>query len=330
MAFVQTSGVDFTLNGQIWRPFGGATYGYYGSNAAFANRVSAATSAGYNILRYINFLQTLPYPTLYDSAAGSEFNETVWSKVDYGLDQAKQAGIKILLDLSDIQGVSDVRGYTFGDANHLALYQSFVNWLAVRVNTVNGRVYKDDDTIAIFAISGEVGQAGAIGSTTNYDTYHVIGGYMKTAGFQQIIHPGGQKPEQNLSASYGHTNYSPGDYLSSPNIDCISVHPYYTQQNMLDLHPELQSYSIANNKPWFIEEFGYLGSEKDIVSSFRFMYKKGFKYGSAGHLFWNFDNSGRDGYGYAGYEVSPYLPELYQLTRIYAKTTAYSPRLMVI
>lgn len=321
MAFVQTSGVNFTLDGQRWVPIGGATYGYYGSNAAFANRVAAARVVGFNILRYINYARTGEYPDYYDPTAGAEFNETIWARMDYGVDQARLAGIKILIDLSEIQGFSDARGYTFGDVNHLLLYKNFVEWLAVRVNTVNGRLWKNDDAIAIFAISGEVGQQGAVGSTTNYDTYHAIGGYMKAAGFQQLIHPGGQKPEQNVDASYGHTNYSAGNYLDSPNLDCISTHPYYTQQNMIDLFPEMQSYSIAKNKPWFIEEFGYT-SNNDITRAalYKFVFNEGFKRGSAGGLVWNFDEGGADGYGYAGYTISlTRTPDVLKVMKAFAR-----------
>lgn len=318
------------LDGKRWVPIGGSTYGYYGSNAAYLNRVNAAVAAKFNILRYINYLQTEEYPILYDETVGSEFNETIWARIDYGLDQARLAGIKILLDLSDIQGICTQRELTFGSAGMLAMFQGFVEWLADRVNTVNGRLYKNDDTIAIFAIVGEVGQQGSVGSTTNYDTYHAIGGYMKAAGFQQIIHAGGQKPEQNVDSSYGHTNYSAGDYLSSPNIDCISVHPYYTFQNMIDLHPEQQSYAIANNKPWFVEEIGYSKGDVDKRADTRRAAQLSFGYGSAGFLFWNFDEGGADGFGYAGFTMSPTRsPETYNFMKSMAITKGFTPRELV-
>lgn len=329
MSFVRTSGVNFTLDGQKWVPIGAAVYGYYGSNAAYLNRVQAAQTMRFNILRYVNFLQTGEYPDYY---LGDEFDATIWARVDYGLDQARQAGIKILLDLSDIMGFCTARGSAFGSAGMLSIYETFVEWLAVRVNTVNGRVYKDDDTIAIFAIVGEVGQIGAVGSTTNYDTYHTIAGYMKAAGFQQLIHPGGQKPEQNVDSSYGHQNYSAGDYLSSPNIDCISVHPYYTFQSMTDLHPEQQSYSIAKGKPWFMEEFGYAKRDLDKRIDLRRTVKLGFDYGCAGALIWNLDENGNDGYGYTGFGVSALsrTPESKLLMQSVATVKGYSPRMVVI
>lgn len=332
MAFVRAAGNIFTLNNSPWFLIGAAIYGYYGSNAAYKNRVDAAVLGEFNILRFINFMQTEPYPTLYDATAGSEFNESIWSKVDYGIDQARQAGIKILLDLSDVQGICTARGYAFGSANMISTYQSFVNWLAERTNTVNGLKYKNDDAIAIFAIVGEVGQVGVVGSTTNYDTYHTIAGYMKSAGFQQLIHPGGQKPEQIVDSSYGYTNYSAGDYLSSPYIDCVSTHPYYTQQNMIDLFPVIQSYCVSKNKPWFIEEFGYTGyNDSYRARLYKFPINEGFKRGSAGALVWNFDEGGADGYGYAGYTISPtQTPEVYRILKSFGHAKQRLVRLPIL
>lgn len=328
MGFVTTSGVNFMLDGRVWVPIGAAVYGYYGSNAAYLNRVQAAQDMGLNILRYVNYLQTGTFPNLYDPDPDSEFNEAIWARIDYGLDQARQAGIKILLDLSDIMGIGSAREYEFGDVDMLALYEEFVEWLAMRENTVNGRLYKDDDTIAIFAIVGEVGQIGPVGNTLNYDTYHAIAGYMKVAGFQQLIHAGGQKPEQNVDASYGHLNYSAGDYLSSPNIDCISVHPYYTFQNMADLHPEQQSYSIAKGKPWFMEEFGYSKVDREKRRDIRRTFQLGFNYGCAGALIWNLDENGTDGYGFTGFGVSALIrtPESSLMLKSMAAAGGYSPR----
>jgi endo-1,4-beta-mannosidase len=313
MSFVKAVGTKFYLDGEVFKFMGGATYGYYISNAAYLNRVTAAKTAGFNILRFVNFLQVVPYENPpYQTGIGYETTESIWARMDYGLNEARKAGIKILLDLSDLTGIASARGYSFGDANYMALYSDFVAWLAERINTVNGIQYKNDDTIALFSICGEVGNQVAGLAYTTFDT---IAGYMKTAGFQQLIHAGGMKPEQIVDSSYGYTNYNPIDILSSTNIDCASTHPYYTQQNMLDLFPQIQAYSVAKNKPWFIEEFGYTGSDVALrVSQYQYVYTTGSTYGSAGFLFWGFDENGTDGYGYTGFVLSQTLtPILYAL-----------------
>lgn len=318
MAFVQATGTHFTLNNNIFVPIGASVYGHYGSNANFLERINAAVAMKLNILRYINFLQP------YDATAGAEYNESVWSKIDYGLNQARQAGIKILLDLSDISGFAEARGYATFDSNYTTLYQSVVAWLAERTNTFNSLKYKNDDTIAIFAISGEVGDM-PLGVA--YTFFNTIGGAMKNAGFQQIIQAGGMKPEQIVSASYGYVNYNPIDILSSSNIDCASTHPYYTFSDMNTLFPVLNTYSIAKNKPWFIEEFGFRDKDNQKREDFRRVYKLGFQNKAAGILFWNLDeNEYASGYSNFGVSTAGITPETYQLIKSMGKTGAFSIR----
>lgn len=325
MSFVQTSGTRFTLNSVPWIPVGGATYGYYGSNAAYLNRINAAVNSGFNILRHVNFMRTLPYPDYYDPTANAEKNEEFWGPMDYGLNQARIAGVKVLLDISDMCGFAEQREYELADSNFMLMYKNFVEWLAERENTYNGIKYKNDDTIAIFAIAGELGN---LAPGVGYTLFDTIGGNMKNAGFQQLIHAGGMKPEQIVDASYGFGNYNPIDILSSSNIDCASTHPYYTFANMEDLFPDIQSYSVTKNKPWFIEEFGFAKADNQKRSDLRQVFKLGFQNGSAGGLIWNLDEGGTDGYGYSGFGVSTLgrTPESYQLMKTMAWAKGYSAR----
>ena len=81
--------------------------------------------------------------------------------------------------------------------------------------------------------------------------------------------------------------------------------------------------------------FGYYDSEAAYANCVAAAVAAGcnmlrFINGSAGHLFWNFDNGGSDGFGFAVVEVSPHVRKLYDLTKVYAKTKAYCPRDLIV
>lgn len=323
MAFIEISGVDFTLNGKKWLMNGGTTYNINSSPSDIDQKWAAALSMDLNTVRMVNFFGH----TFYD-------DDTQWEAADYGLDQARQLGLKVLLDFSDMCAV--VGNLHPGDTCNVASgrqdWYDFVEWIMNRVNTVNGRVYKNDDTIAVIAISGENSFQGG---TIIHDFFSDVTAAIKAEGAQQIVHPGGQIPEIIIDSSYG-LSYSQ-DMLSIATVDCVSTHPYYTQGNMRTLFPLLQDYSRRKNKPWFIEEFGYNQSvspgkyDKTRAQLTKFVYDIGLQYGCAGFIFWNIDN------GYwnpqtdsgGGFGVNTNTPETFKLIKSYSKYTRYSPRIPV-
>lgn len=323
MAYAQTTGTKFTLSNLSWIPIGAAIYGYY-SNSGMSNRVSAAQQIGFNILRFINFLPS----QIGSSVTTASQNETYWSVIDYGLEACRSAGIKVLLDLSDFQGILDARSYTWNSQAQTDAWKTFTDWLLDRVNTVNGRVYKNDDTIAIFSIVGEVGETG--GSSLR-STFSTISANIKAKDSNHIIHTGGLKPEQIVDSSYGYQNYTGLDILGISSIDCASTHPYYTQQNMRDLFPSIQSYSISKNKPWFCEEFGYCCEHDNIrAAKYKFVFNESFKWGSAGSLVWNFDEGGSDGFGYSGFDISlTNTPEVFRVISSFTRSKQRSLRMKI-
>lgn len=328
MDFVQTSGAYFTLGGKRWVPVGGTTYGYTDTTARYANRVAFAVDAGLTALRFVNYLQP------YSPDVGYEFTEAVWARIDYGLDQARQAGIKIILDISDIAGICSERGHAFGSQERIDTYKAFLSWLLERENTYNGRLYKNDDTIAIFAINGEIGPQGG---TVIRDSFDEICSHFKTIDTNHIVHPGGQAPGVIMASEYAVPGYSSTiqqDMLALNSIDCASTHPYYTFTDMEKLHPALQQYCQDRNKPWFVEEVGYSGyAQTDSLrrGSLRKTAKLAFDYGAAGFMVWNLDENGKDLAGHSGFGISGLgaTPECYRFIRTLAKMGGYSPRDMV-
>ncbi len=323
MAFVQTSGTKFTLDGQVWVPMGGTTYdiSWPRTNANADSYINAAVAMDLNIIRIVNFF-------------GDDLglNEAQWAHADYILNKANSVGLKVLLDLSDYCAVTtNMTSISCPFPVNRQNWYDFVDWLFARTNTVNGRLYKNDDTIAIIAIVGEVGDHGG---TVLRDFYSDVSARIKATGAQQIVHAGGQIPEISLSSDWTTTWGIQQDMLSIPTIDCISTHPYYTHQNMRDLFPLLQGYSQEKNKPWFIEEFGYnqtdQAARRDSTREvyMRLAYNLGFKYGSAGAIFWNIDSGyyNFDTNSGGGFGVNPNTPLVFNTVKRFAKYKTYLPR----
>ncbi len=322
MAFLQTNGTKFTLNGSPYYLFGCTIYDdlFTTHQSNIAPKFAACIAAGYNTVRFTNFMPT-------GVAANSEYDSTIYTYIDYVLDQARIFGLKIIFETSDLNTQAAARGYAIGDANCQAMWNNYFSWLGSRVNTVNGRTYSQDDTIGMFSLSGELTDQ-PLGNRVIFTS---MSGYVKTYFPNTLVCPGGQKPEQILSASYGYNNYPPEDILTVATVDVCATEPYYDPVAMLLLFPNLQTYSKANNKPWFCIEFGYNQSvypeNSDVkrARDMQFVFQQGLKNGSAGFIFWNFD------YGVgAGFGINPNTPQTYNMCRIFAKTPAYCPRLLVI
>jgi len=319
MGYVTTSGTQFILNGRPFLPFGATIYDDLYFPSRFPAKFDACVAMGLNMVRFVNFLTIA-------ATANIEFSESVWVIIDQCLEYCRARGLKVLLDLSDFNAITTARGYVCFDANWLTQAQAFYTFVFTRVNTINGRVYKNDDTIAIISIVGEL----TAWSGVEANGYNTAGGYIKAVDPNHIVHAGGQYVQTIFDSSMGSwEGYIPGDILSFSNIDCASIHTYhYSDSDFSTFLPLLQQYSQKRNKPWFIEEFGfdqtfYPDSQRAV--SMKKTYQQGFKNGSAGHLFWNYDSG-----VHAGYGVNPSTTESFSMVQIFAKTSGYSPRLGVI
>jgi len=123
--------------------------------------------------------------------------EASFVQLDMVLDEARQRGIKLILSLADnptygtkqtychwadaIYGTSlEAAGYPyvgfFDNVNCRTLYKNFFALLANRVNTINGRVYKNDDTIFSWELGNEL----------RYDVFTSEGGTQNTAASTDI------------------------------------------------------------------------------------------------------------------------------------------------
>lgn len=307
MAFIQTSGTRFTLGGQIWRPYGASIYGSTDTTAHMAARVDDAVSMNFNALRIVNYFNGATYTT-----------EANWARVDYLLDYAAQKGIKIFLDCSDYCGYL-VNTALITPANQD--WTAFVNFLLNRVNTINGKTYKNDDAIAVIIIAGEI---------SSYDSelptfYGNVSTLFKNGGAQQLIASGGIE----------YYNSTIQQVFALSTIDCVGSHSYeqnvgyngQTEYNM-SIH---QQYATQYSKPWYLEEFGHTTSLQDFGMGNYMMlqYKRGLKYTAAGFLYWNLYPS--PVVGGVDYNIGPGggMPYTNNIVKLYSYIKDYSPRISI-
>lgn len=328
MAFIQASGLNFTLSGKKWTLFGGSVYDVTAgdfSRATVDDKIVQALYLNLNTIRIVNYI--------WHSLGWN--SETVWAHVDYIFQQCRSNHLKVIFDLSDLSYFAKLSsGLELTNAATIAYYYQYIDWIFARVNTLNSIPYKDDDVIAVISIAGEVENDAPNDGQRLHDFYLATSARIKQTGAQQLVHAGGQKPHYLVNSQFEHSNHI-GDgqsMLDIPTIDCISVHSYDTYDDWLNYYPTTLAYCQSLQKPWFIEEFGYNQTtvKNDQARSEKMMlaYKTGLIYGSAGFSLWNLDrgwyNPQTDSGG--GYGVSSNTPLTAAIVQKYSKFNGYSPR----
>lgn len=195
------------------------------------------------------------------------WREATFQQLDMVLDEARKQGVRLILSLSDNPtydtkktyvgwantiegaGLSTSFPYTgfFTSTYCKAYYKQFVDTLTSRVNTVNGRTYKDDDTIFAWELGNELrldrddpsginseasanlallsGEDGWIDEMSTYvksvDTNHLV-------AFGDCAHTWQWVSGDTVSnGSYYGVDYDKISQL--PNVDYLDFHIYPTQ-----------------------------------------------------------------------------------------------------
>jgi hypothetical protein len=308
MNYVTTNNKRFSLNGQLWFPFGGTLYRYDNNkvldNAYFDTIVPEIVALGLNHIRFINFF-----------GAYAPTSETIWASIDYGLDKLATAGIKVNFSFAEyrasLEGQS-INPYTYD-------WSTFLGFFLNRVNTVNGKTYKNDDTIFLISLDGEY-------NSTTYQWSDILNfittysAYVKTRT-SALVDAGQLFTSQDYTTIW-----------NLPNIDIRCITSYYNVINSQSLDQE-QFFPIfkvqAINKPWYFAEFGSAGddsSDQKQWSTILTSYKNALKNDCAGTCFWNFGNQPQP----HTFDISTNRPYIYNLVKEFAGVSNYSPRLKVI
>lgn len=311
MAYLQASGNRFTLNGQTWYPFGGVLYGSLDTTAKAQARINEAVALGYTMMRIVNYFDARIPGT-------AEQTETIWTVIDYLMNAARIAGIKILMDLSDHWSNLYFRATPTVDTKNMD-WTPLISWIASRVNTVNGLTYANDDAIGIISIAGELTTPNDVDVTTFYTTQSAI---LKTYFPHHVICTGGIAVAVDPVGAIA-------------NVDCVATHSYYPALDA-NFQP-FRDAALKYNKPWFVEEFGQQAGQRDMAwaRNMKLYYQLALRNNCQGFIFWNFYPGTENPNGITeDYNIGPNpdgggCPRTLAMTKLYANIHSYSPRIPV-
>jgi hypothetical protein len=312
---VTTCGTQFCVGGHPVFLNGASVYnpGLRPAQSGILNpggTVVLAEAAHLNTIRVINFYSKKADPNI------EPYTEVNWVRVDQMIAAARNAGLHIDLGLGDYRNIlwqSCIDPFTY-DWTH------FINFVANRVNTVTGVVYKHDPTISFVSIAGEplqpnkphtgVNSTGSSDSalancTIQYSTQQLTDFYRATlnewsaTGATVMINTGG----------LGYINEYKGGGIDWHTIFALPNNAFCdikTYGGMYNFAATVATYCHSINKPLFDEEFGWKQGMGDTqrAALFTATYKLFRSIGGAGFAFWNL------GYqvGTGSYEVSPLTP----------------------
>lgn len=310
MAFLTKSGSNLMEGASRFRNIG---FNYY---PAMVDTTSQSTmqslyDAGFNIgsrlWRHWAFDRSKP-PTnsggnlRYLSGGSLVSREATFQQLDMILDEAMKRNMRLILSLADnttnydtkatyvgwansinSAGLTDAYPYTgWFDSDYCRdLLESNFSILANRTNTINGRVYKNDDTIAWWELGNEM----------RYDVFDAEGGTQNTTGSTNIakVMDWANDMAGRIKAidtnhlvsfsSVSHTwNWTNGDTVSNgsgygacyllfpagvPNVDILDFHSYPTQGGG---EVNLLKYGQRLGYPNAISGDGYRAQLADFVS----------------------------------------------------------------
>lgn len=270
--FISACGTHLCANGRTWTLYGGAVLNGLDDPSA---TVALARAANVNTVRVVNWLYE------FDPVNVAEFRERDWSRLDRFIATAQAGGLRVILDLSTFRNLLRFNGiepyaYDWGP---------FLRFAAARVNTVTGVRYRDDSTIAMFALAGEaepiIGTDPLRASSTAEltDFYKRSYGELRAADPNHLIEAGGL-------LQYGWNSGIDWRAIFAA-MDMCSIHGF--SDGDIAAVPAIASYCAGIGKPWITEEFSYPQSDGDSAraSEFQQIYNLNATNHSAGVSFWN-------------------------------------------
>jgi hypothetical protein len=235
--YVTVCGTSLCLGGAPFHVKRATAYGAYDDPSA---EVSAAIAAHLNTIEIVEF--ETQFHTLSDT-----MSERTWTRVDKMVDAARTAGLHVIFNLSSYGQSLEAAGQTATTVD----WGSYLSFIANRQNTVNHVTYKDDPTIAMFELFGEIPQP--TGTGTNGTPQEMTAFYHRTLGELATLAP------NHLRSSGGFS------YLDEPNsagidwktimtdpLDQVCAVEVNSSQDRNTTVPMVSSYCKGLGKPWFL------------------------------------------------------------------------------
>jgi hypothetical protein len=239
--FVYAQGRQTLLDGAPFVMHGATVYGWGIDNRAAL--INLALQARLNMIEPVNFESTF-------HDLSTSMSESTWTRIDDLLDRCRTAGLKLLLNLSGY-------GHSLAAAGQKPAttdWGAFLTFVMNRVNTVNGRRYRDDNTIAKIEVYGEIeapNYAEPMRSTTAETTAFFARTLrqLRALTSSHLISTGG--------FSYLDTENSGIDYqtiMADPyNQTCdVEINSFPDRDVAV---PKVAAYAGQIGKPWFLAAF---------------------------------------------------------------------------
>ncbi len=336
LPFVTASGTELRIGGQPFTFHGAAIYGTSNPGAPNdpASTVALAANGGLNTLRLVNMFDERGL------TAGAPYVEADWQRIDGLLARARGAGMRVVLDLSAFRNHlvnRDIRAngweanclpgadrspvdYGAIDPYRVGLagdWETFLDFVVDRINSVNGVRYGNDATIAVISIAGEpsppgseeCGKAASTGGLTDF--YERTLGYLASIDANHLRSNGGLL-HLDWVELYGGSSGIDGEaiFLLADNT-LPSLHTYPPQYAPDGTPIDYQTAAMAPVaaqavKPWFTEEFGWRQDVGDATRAgyYGWLFDEQAANGSAGALFWNLGPERAGG----SHDVNPSTP----------------------
>jgi endo-1,4-beta-mannosidase len=270
---VTVCGTSLCQGSQPWDLYGGAVFnGLDDPNTT----VQGAVAARLNTVRVVNFLYE------FDPVAQAAYRERDWSRLDRFIATARDAGLKVVLDLSTYRNLlrfNGIQPYTYD-------WGPFLVFAANRTNTVTGVRYRDDPTIALISLAGEpepiTGNSDPLKAASSQqltDFYRRSYSQLRAADPNHIISSGGL-------LQYGWNSGIDWRSIFAV-VDLCALHGY--SESDLAAVPTIAATCAGMGKPWITEEFGYQQSLGDAAraSAYQSIYDLQRTNRSAGVSFWS-------------------------------------------
>ena len=358
-AFIRADGATLSLAGEPWYLYGASTY--HSSNRGGPNDddavIAMAVDAGLNTLRLGEMFEQTT------GEATAPYDAGDWAAVDLYLAKMRDAGLRAILDLSAFRNFLMRRdiaagGWTdlcrddgtvtpqeratvdFGSispyrASAYSEWDDFIAFVANRVNTVTGVIYRDDPTIAIVSFAGEPHPPQSFLCGMPADTDELTAFYVhvfaewKTHDDRHLLSSGGML-HLDWEELHGDADGSGIDWraiFALPTHDVPTLHTYPARIDggvPADYQtPKVSGFLADLGKPWFTEEFGWRQDVGDGTRAgyYDWLYQRQLDYGSTGAAFWNLGFELAPG----TFDVGPQTPATWATVQAHAPTSGQMP-----
>jgi hypothetical protein len=220
------------------------------------------------------------------------FHEEQFRRFDYLMDSAVRHGVRVSITLSNYwDDVGGMIGYVkqlglehklqfFTDEAAKKLFKAYIRHFVTRINTVNGRLYKDDPALFSWGIMNEPRMDSAVDSSAGMILYDRDGtklgawieemaSYIKSLDPNHMVTSGSEGHSIVVyGAPWGRPDEGNGlepvrTVMNQPSLDYVTFHPYpnapwcmYTLPQYAELAELVVKQSKEIGKPVVMEEWG--------------------------------------------------------------------------